>query len=76
MGCCGKQREKFKITIAENKEKKIQSLTEVPNEELSPRQLVIKRRMIHKEEKQRRIARRQIRANRIKARQDRKALNN
>ena len=69
MGCCGKQRRRFIVKMKKAQTPAIPPLTEIPDVELTPRQMRTKKRMV-------RIKKRQQRAIRIKARQDRKALNN
>ena len=75
MACCGKQRKRFIVNVKARKPA-IQPLTEIPDAELAPKQLRIKKRMLMMDARKKRMALRNARATRIKARNDRKALNN
>ena len=85
MGCCGKQRAKFKYNIkkvhqTQEKSPLVSSnarpLIEIPDEELDEKRLKAKQRIIRIQNRNERIKRRNERALRIKAKNERKAIDN
>ena len=74
MGCCNKPRRKFLTKV--ERAKNIHSLTDVPDDQLTPKQLRVKNRIIRINNRNIRIAGRNKRALRTKARNERKALDN
>ena len=86
MGCCGKQRASFKYNIKKVNQAKStsnistpsapRSLIDIPDEELDERRLNAKHRMIRIKNRNERIKRRNERALRIKAKNERKAIDN
>jgi len=76
MGCCGKKRRRFLSRVKKAKAPQKQKLTDIPDKELTPRQIRIKNRMLRMEARKKRIAARNARTMRMKAHNDRKALDN